>query len=42
VHFEIPKWLSLGLIIVIFGASYLYARKLGPVDDTEQDALPPA
>lgn len=39
VHFEIPKWLSLGLIIVIFGGSYLYARKLGPVED-DGDALP--
>jgi YkoY family integral membrane protein len=31
-HFEIPKWLSLGLIVVIFTISYLYARKHGPVD----------
>jgi YkoY family integral membrane protein len=41
VHFEIPKWLSLGLIIVIFGGSYLYARKLGPVED-DGDVLPHA
>ncbi len=41
VHFEIPKWLSLGLIVVIFGGSYLYARKLGPVEDTG-DELPHA
>jgi len=27
VAFEIPKWLSLGLIVVIFGAAYLYARR---------------
>ena len=27
VHFEIPNWLSLGLIVVIFVASFLYARK---------------
>jgi YkoY family integral membrane protein len=26
IAFEIPKWLSLGLIVVIFGAAYLYAR----------------
>jgi YkoY family integral membrane protein len=26
IHFEIPKWLSLGLIVVIFGAAFLYAR----------------
>jgi len=27
VHFEIPKWLALGLIVVIFGIAFLYARK---------------
>jgi len=27
VHFEIPKWLSLGLIVVIFTAAFLYARR---------------
>lgn len=32
VHFEIPKWLSLGLIVVIFGGFYAYARYKGPVD----------
>ncbi len=26
IHFEIPKWLSLGLIVVIFLAAFLYAR----------------
>ncbi|MEP7118593.1 MAG: hypothetical protein ABI880_13470, partial [Acidobacteriota bacterium] len=35
VHFEIPKWLSLGLIVVIFGASYAYARKVGPQPDDD-------
>lgn len=35
VHFEIPKWLSLGLIVVIFGAFYLYARWKGPVEVPE-------
>jgi YkoY family integral membrane protein len=35
VHFEIPKWLSLGLIVVIFGGSYVYARRLGPVEDSD-------
>jgi len=29
--FEIPKWFSLGLIVVIFGVAYLYARRQGPV-----------
>jgi YkoY family integral membrane protein len=27
VHFEVPKWLSLGLIVVIFAVSFLYARR---------------
>lgn len=27
IHFEIPKWLSLGLIVVIMGAAYVYARR---------------
>ncbi len=27
VHFVIPKWLSLGLIVLIFGISFWYARK---------------
>jgi YkoY family integral membrane protein len=39
VHFEIPKWLSLGLIVVIFGGSYVYARRLGPVED-DSETLP--
>ena len=26
IHFEIPKWLSLGLIVVIFLAAFVYAR----------------
>jgi YkoY family integral membrane protein len=26
VHLEIPNWFSLGLIVVIFGVSFLYAR----------------
>ena len=28
VHFQVPKWLSLGLIVVIFGASLLYSLLL--------------
>lgn len=41
IHFEIPKWLSMGLIVVIFVASYIYARRIGPLhthhidDETE-------
>ena len=42
VHWEVPKWLSLGLIVVIFGTSLLYARRLerlhGPVADSATDA----
>jgi predicted tellurium resistance membrane protein TerC len=26
VHFEVPKWISLGLIVVIFAAAFAYAR----------------
>jgi YkoY family integral membrane protein len=37
VHFEIPKWLSMGLIVVIFVASYLYARRIGPMDTHDLD-----
>ena len=35
IHFAINKWLSFGLIVVIFVLSYLYARKQGPVPDEE-------
>jgi predicted tellurium resistance membrane protein TerC len=38
VPFALPKWLSLGLIVVIFGIAYLYARKRGPVLDGEDQA----
>ena len=34
-HFAVNKWLSFGLIILIFVASFLYARKQGPVADEE-------
>ena len=30
VGFEIPKWLSLGLVLVIFVAAFIYARMQGP------------
>ncbi len=30
VHVQIPHWFSLGLIVVIFAVSYLYARAQGP------------
>jgi YkoY family integral membrane protein len=31
IHFEIPKWFSLGLIVVIFAVAFVYARLEGPV-----------
>jgi YkoY family integral membrane protein len=37
VHFEINKWLSFGLIGVIFTIAYLYARSKGPVEDDGGD-----
>jgi YkoY family integral membrane protein len=37
VHFEINKWISFGLIGVIFGVAYWYARRKGPVEDHDQD-----
>ncbi|MBI2222651.1 MAG: hypothetical protein HYU53_15760 [Acidobacteria bacterium] len=36
-HFVIPKWLSLGLIVVIFGIAYLIARKHPAKIDEEDD-----
>lgn len=36
VSFHIPKSLSLGLIVVIFGISYLIARKQGPKEIDEE------
>ena len=38
VAFAIPKWLSLGLIVVIFAVAYIYARKVGPVDAPADEA----
>jgi YkoY family integral membrane protein len=40
IHFEINKWISFGLIAVIFGVAYLYARRKGPVeiDDADDEA----
>jgi YkoY family integral membrane protein len=31
-HFEIPKWISLGLIVVIFVVAVILARRRGPQD----------
>jgi YkoY family integral membrane protein len=37
VHFEVNKYMSFGLIIVIFTISFLYARKQGAVPDHDED-----
>jgi YkoY family integral membrane protein len=37
IHFQVNKWMSFGLIILIFTVSYLYARRKGPVPDDETD-----
>jgi YkoY family integral membrane protein len=34
---EIPRWLSLGLIVVIFLIAFVYARMQGPVDTANAD-----
>jgi YkoY family integral membrane protein len=39
VHFEIPRWLSLGLIIVIFAVTYFYARRHPAAPSPEEDAV---
>ena len=38
IQFEVPKWLSFGLIVLIFVSSYLYARKVGPAPGVEDEA----
>jgi YkoY family integral membrane protein len=35
IAFEVPKWLSLGLIVIIFGIAFLYARRRGAVPDED-------
>jgi len=37
IHFEVPKWLSLGVIALTFLIAYLKARRKGPVDDADSD-----
>lgn len=38
VGFEVPKWLSLGVIVVIFAAALIHARRQGPaVAETSDD-----
>jgi YkoY family integral membrane protein len=38
IEFHINKWLSFGLIVVIFSVAYFYARKKGPVQEAEEHA----
>jgi YkoY family integral membrane protein len=38
IHFGVNKWMSFGLIILIFLASFWYARKQGPADEVEDEA----
>ena len=40
VHFLIHKWLSLGLIVVIFAIAFLYARRHPHVETEEETAAP--
>jgi YkoY family integral membrane protein len=35
IDFEVPKWLSLGLIVVIFGIAWIYARRHGAVPESD-------
>jgi YkoY family integral membrane protein len=37
IHFEVPRWLSLGLIVLIFAVSYMYARRAGPQPPSGED-----
>ena len=37
IHFEINKWISFGLIAVIFLVSYAYARRQGPAADAMEE-----
>jgi YkoY family integral membrane protein len=38
VHFEISKWVSFGVIVVIFTAAYLYAKRQGPREAADDEA----
>jgi YkoY family integral membrane protein len=35
IHLEVNKWLSFGIIALIFGVAYLIARRKGPVPDED-------
>lgn len=38
IELHISKWVSMGLIVAIFAVAYFFARKVGPVEDEEEDA----
>ena len=38
IHYEMPRWLSLGLIAITFLIAYLQARRKGPVAETDDEA----
>jgi len=38
IHFELPKWFSLGVIAAVFLTAYVIARRKGPVPDAEDEA----
>lgn len=39
IPWEVPRWLSLGLIVLIFAIAYVYARAQGAVPDEPEDDL---
>jgi YkoY family integral membrane protein len=39
IHFDPPKWMSLGLIAVTFLIAYLMARRKGPVETDDAESL---
>jgi YkoY family integral membrane protein len=38
VHFQVNKWISFGLIVVIFTVAYVYARRQGPAEEPDDEA----
>jgi YkoY family integral membrane protein len=41
IGWQIPKSISLGLVVVIFVAAFIYARRQGPQDTAGPDLMPP-
>jgi YkoY family integral membrane protein len=39
VHFGVPQWLSLGLIVLIFTIAFVYARMQGPAAIAKEDRI---